>query len=718
MRRALVPLIPLAALACKSAPPPAPVEVPVKTATTSAAPAPAGEGATRRDALVETIFGQRVEDPYRWLEDEKSPEVRAWMKAADARARAHLDALDGRAALAARLTELHYVESRSAPVVRGTKLFFSRRPKDREKSIVYWQEGVKGAPEVLLDPNAMSASGAVSLGAWVPSWDGKLVAYLVKVNNADESTLRVMETETGRVLDGDDITGLRYTSPSWDAEGRGFYYTWLPTDPSIPPSERMGHGEIRYHRLGTDPMTDVVLREKTGDPQRWMGAWASKDGKYLFLSIRRGWAEQDLYVRFLKEREPTWVPIAVGTGALYDLATWKDVFYVATNHGAPRWKIHSVDPKKLGREHWKEVVPEHPTAVLETMAIVGGHLGLSYLDRASSRVEVRTLAGALVREVPLPSIGTSSGLYGREDDDTAYLSFSSYLVPEQIFSTSVKSGGATLFSKVDAPIDPSRFELEQVWYPSKDGTKVSMFVLSKKGLAKDGSARAVLYGYGGFNISMTPGWKPEIYTWLEQGGVWAIANLRGGGEYGEAWHQAGMLEKKQNVFDDFIAAAEHLVKSGYTSPSRLAISGRSNGGLLVGAVMTQRPELFGAVICGVPLLDMIRYPLVGIGKAWIPEYGDPAKEDAFAWLRAYSPYHNLKAGTVYPALLMTSVDSDDRVDPMHARKFVAAIEHAAAGARPKLLRIESSAGHSGGDMRKKSVELGVDELSFLLSELR
>ncbi len=701
-------------VACATPPPPAPAPEPPPAPPPVAAPAPP---APVSRAVTETLHGVEVRDPYRWLEAEKDPEVQTWMRTKNVAARQHLAGLPGRDVLTERLKSLIYVEVRSAPEKRKDRLFFSRRPADREKTIYYWQQGEKGEPKVLIDANTLSTDGSISVSEVVPSEDGKLVAYQLKGNNADESTLKIMEVDTGKVLEADTIAGLRYTRPAWTPDGKGFFYTWIPNDPKIPSNERMGLGEIRYHRLGTDPATDSVFREKTGDPERWMGAEVSSDGKYLFLTINRGWSELDLYVRFLSDPKGDWKPLFVGQKALASVVAFKDKFYLTTNQGAPRYQIYSIDPKRLDRAQWKLLVPEDAESVIDGVVLVGGHLGLQRMRKASSELEIRDLKGKLVRKIALPTLGSASPLIGRADDDTAYFGFVSFTYPYAVFKTSIKTGKTELHSKVEAPVNPSDFEVEQVQYPSKDGTSISMFLFKKKGTAKNGKNPTLLYGYGGFNISMTPNFNPIAYAWVEQGGIYALANLRGGGEYGEAWHQAGMLGLKQNVFDDFIAAAEYLVREQWTATRHLAIEGRSNGGLLVGAAMTQRPDLYRAVICGVPLLDMVRYHLFGIGRAWIPEYGTAEDPEQFKWLHAYSPYHQLKAGVAYPSLLMLATDSDDRVDPLHARKFSALLEEVSEGKILSLLRIEEKAGHGGADVRNKTVEQGVDTLAFLRSQL-
>jgi prolyl oligopeptidase len=673
--------------------------------------------ATRAENIEETLFGQKVSDPFRWLEDVKNPEVQAWMSAQDSVTRAALEKIPGRDALAARLKELYYVDSISAPAKRGNRYFFRRSFATKEKSIVYWKEGPTGEEKVLLDPNEMSKDGTTSLGTWIPTYDGKTVAYALRENAADEATLYVMDVATGKKSEIDTIQGAKYASPSWTPKGDGFYYTYLPTDPSIPVSERPGYAEVRFHKLGTDPKSDPVIREKTGDPTKFIGAYLSRDGRWLFLDISSGWSANDVYYRDLKSKDTAWKPFVVGKPALFSVAAWKDQFYVTTNENAPKYKVFKVDPKKTEPKDWKEIIPQDKDAVIDGVQIVGGLLGVSYLKNASSQLSVFDLNGKKQRDITLPEIGSVGGFAGDPDEDEAYYSFNSYLRSTEIYKVSMKSGKSELWNKVKLPINPDQFTVEQVWYPSTDGTKVSMFIVQKKDAPKDGTMPFLLYGYGGFNVSLTPGFSSGLYPWLEAGGGYAVANLRGGAEYGEEWHQAGMRGNKQNVFNDFISAAEFLVSNKYTTSQKLAIQGGSNGGLLVGAAMTQRPDLFRAVICGVPLLDMIRYTKYGSGKTWIDEYGDPEREADFKWLYAYSPYHHVKKGTKYPALLMASADSDDRVDPMHARKFIAQIQANSSSGMAAYLRVEKNAGHGGADLIKQRVQATVDQYSFLMQEL-
>ena len=657
-----------------------------------------------------------MKDPYRWLEDEKAPEVKEWMKAQDALAREALHKLPGRDKLLKRFTELYYLDAYGIPVKRAGRYFYTRRHKDKEKAIVYWRQGEKGEEKLLLDPNAWSADGTTSLGVWVPSWDGKKVVFAEKPNAADEATLYVLDVDSGTRSKVDVIEGAKYAGPSWTPDSKGFYYEWLPVDAAIAVSERPGYCELRFHALGRDPKGDAVVHPKTGDPKTFLGGAMSRDGKYLFATIARGWNENDWYFQRVG-KDKTWQLLVKGVDAKYEVASWKDTFYVLTDEGAPNKRIFKVDPKKPARAEWKEIVVEDKDAAIEDFAIVGGHIATASLKKAVSEVELFTLDGKRVRTVELPGLGTATNLVGLQDDDEAYYSFSSFTLPPQVFKSSVKTGKSALWAKVEVPVDATPYEVKQVFYPSRDGTQVSMFIVARKDVKLDGQNPTLLYGYGGFDVSLTSNFVGFIYPWLEAGGIYAVPNLRGGGEHGNLRQLPDKGAKKQNVFDDFIAAAEYLVREKYTSPNKLAIRGGSNGGLLVGAAMTQKPALFQSVICAVPLLDMVRYPQFGSGKTWIPEYGDPAIADEFKVLEAYSPYHQVKYGEKYPALLMMSADHDDRVDPMHARKFSALIQQSSKSGQPAWLRIEMNSGHGGSDMVKKSIESSADQLAFLFHTL-
>ncbi len=671
---------------------------------------------TLRTDAADSVHGVRIADPYRWLEDEKSPEVQAWMTAQDDFARSHLRALPGREAIARRLSELLYVDLLDAPLHRGNRYFYKRRLATKEKAIVYFREGRGGQEQVLLDPNAWTADGSDALGGFWPSWDGKRVAYTVRHNNSDEAVLYLLDVGTGRRSEVDVIEGAKYASASWTPPGDGFYYTWIPVDPSIPVADRPGWQTIKFHRVGEDPRTDRVVVEKLGDPTTFQGVQLSKDGRWLVRTIAHGWGRNDVFFRDGRKPNGRWTPLAVGNDALYDLAVFRDRFYLTTNEGAPHARIFAVDPRHPARGQWKEIVAERKDATLDSARVVGGKLALVYLKDAVTHLEVHALDGKLVREIALPGIGTAGNLVGREDEDEAYFAFQSYTHPLEIFRTSVERGGAERYSRVSLPVDPSLYETEQIFATSKDGTRVPIFVVHRKGAPRDGKAPAMLYGYGGFNVSITPSFRGSVYPWLEQGGVYAEAVLRGGSEYGEDWHRAGMLRNKQHVFDDYLGAAEELVKQGFTQPSRLVIRGGSNGGLLVAAAATQRPELFAVVLCHVPLIDMLRYHLFGSGKTWIPEYGSAEDPEQFRYISAYSPQQHVKEGVTYPATLVLSADADDRVDPMHARKFAAELQHSSSGG-PVLLRIEKHSGHGGADLIRATIEKTADEYAFALSQL-
>ena len=719
---------------CAGAPPPAPpapasvASVDASTPAIDAAsaqtarPSWAGEyPATRTDDAKDTFFGTEVRDPYRWLEDAKSPEVQAWMHAESALGRAKLNALPGRDALAARLKELFYVDGQSVPYTRGGRTFYSRRSGTQEKWVTYWRAGKggkSGAEHVLLDPNTWSKDGSTSLHSHVPSWDGKRVAYTVSENNSDEATMHVMDIDTGKVSTIDVIPGAKYAQASWTPRGDGFYYVKVPVDPSIPVDARPGWADLRFHRLGEDPAKDAIVREKTGDPTKFVAGWISKDGHWLFSAIEHGWSSNDLYVRDLRGKGASkeWIALAENKDALFEAHAFRDRFYVQTNDGAAKGRVLVVDPAHPAREAWKEIVPERKDATLTSVRIIGGVLSLEYLKDVTTRLELHDLDGKLLREIALPGLGSGSNLSGDPEDDEAYYSFEAFNRPYEIHATSVKRGGDANWFTLKMPIDPSAYDVDQIFFASKDGTRVPMFVVHAKTMKRDGSAPVLMSGYGGFNVSETPDFDASIYPWLERGGVYVLVSLRGGNEYGEPWHRAGMRQLKQNVFDDFIAAGESLVREKITSSDRLVIKGASNGGLLIGAAITQRPDLFRAAICGVPLLDMLRYHLVGSGRTWIEELGSAENEADFKTLFAYSPYHHVVAGTRYPSVLFESSDSDDRVDPMHARKMAAALQAASSGG-PVILRIEEHAGHGGADLQRAWVERLADRYAFALAEI-
>ncbi len=673
----------------------------------------AGPPATRRDEVVEVIHGQSVADPYRWLEDVGDPQVVAWMEAQDAYARASLQVRPGREALRRELLERLDITSTSVPGARGELLFFARRHRGQQQAKWMVQRGERGTPRTLLDPQQLDPAGRVSIRGLSASPDGRHVAYLVSRDGADQATLRVRDVQTGADLP-DTIPGARYADASWAADGRSFVYTGLPDDSSISPPELPSHAEVRRHVLGTPVASDRVLYGPLGDAATFVGMRVADRGRTHVLALHRGWGHTDLYVRPADDDAP-WQPLFVGHEATATVEVTQGRYFVHTNVGASRFRVVEIDPAQPEPQRWTEVVPEHPEHTLEATRVFGGRLLLLYMKRASSSLEIRELSGQLVHHVALPTSPASAGmLSGAAHRDAVYVSVSAMHRAPAILRLSMASGQVSTWDAAEVDVD-EHLELHQVEVPSRDGTPVSMFVLHRDDLRRDGSAPTMLTGYGGFGVSLKPGFSGLAALWAERGGVWAVPNLRGGGEYGESWHEAGRRAHKQNTFDDFIAAAEYLHAQGYTRPSRLAIRGGSNGGLLVGAVSTQRPELFGAVVCAVPLLDMIRYHRFGSGPTWVDEYGSADDPEQFGWLWPYSPLHRVEPGVAYPPLLMLSADNDDRVDPMHARKFVAALQH--AGPAPALLRLERGAGHGGSPRLDDRIEAEVDTLSFVLDAL-
>ena len=694
------------------------------SANTPAIPSlPLSYPATRTVDVSDTIFGVKVADPYRWLEDGKSPEVQAWLGAQNDLARSYLDAMPGRAALAKRFHDLFYIDTITAPDRAGDRFFYMKHNAKDEKAILYWSPVDHPEEEhVLVDPNQFVATNNAALGESAASLDGKLLAYTLKPNNADEATLYVKDVASGNDLPGEVIEGAKYAEVSWMPDSSGFVYTYLPTADPAHPEDRPGLAVIRYHKLGTDPKKDPVIHAKTGDATKFIGATISRDGKWIFYEEDTGSVKTDLYDQPLKG-EPTarvadnWEPLVVGKDFLYSIEAWKGQAYLLTNEGAPHYRLFKFSLSDPRRSKWREIVPESPTVVLQDAAVVGDRLVLDEMENVTSQVEIRDLEGKPVRRLALPEPGTVAELSGEPEHEELYYAFENFTHPPTIYKTSVTSDAQSVWAQINVPVDPSPYVVEQKFFASKDGTKIPMFIVHRKDILLDGSTPFLLTGYGGFGINQQPYFSGGIYPWLEAGGGYAVVNLRGGGEYGEQWHRDGMLLKKQNVFDDCIAAAEYLRDQGYTKPERLAFYGASNGGLLAGAMITQRPDLFRAIICGVPLLDMIRYDQFESGKTWVTEYGSSKDPEQFKALYAYSPYHHVMAKTAYPSVLFCTATDDDRVDPMHARKMAAALQAATSSPYPILVRVETQSGHGGSDQVKKSVAKGTDIWGFLIHEL-
>jgi prolyl oligopeptidase len=682
---------------------------------------------TRRVPLIEAVHGVSVADPYRWLEDGESAEVRAWSAAQTARAEQMLAARPGYEALRRRVEALLRIGTVEPPVVVGPpggprRYFHRRQAPHQDQPVLYVRDGADGVDRAVVDPNGHSRDGTLALDWWVPSWDGRLLAYGLSERGSEDSVLHVLDVETGRDLpDTEVITRARYASIAWLPDGSGFYYSRYPAPGTVPAGEEHYHRAIHEHRLGRDP---------DEDPRIFGGGRALADmpyvdispgGRWLVAMVHMGWSRRELHVldRWAGP-EARFRPIAVPDGeGFYDACVRDDSFLVRTNEGAPSYRLFRVDPAHPERAAWREILA--PCAeVLAAAVEIGGEVFALYLRDASCVVRRFSADGAPRGEIALPTLGTVRGIHGDPRGREVFVDFTSFAVPARVYRLDLDTGAQSLWAEVAAPIDPDAFVVEQEHATSRDGTAIPMFVTRQKDVPRDGSAPGLLTGYGGFAASQMPAWNGARYAFLEQGGVHILANLRGGGEYGQAWHRAGMLDQKQNVFDDLVAVAEHVVSTRLSATDRLGLLGGSNGGLLVGAAVTQRPDLFRAAVCLVPLLDMLRYHRFLIARLWVPEYGSADDPAQFRWLHAYSPYHRVATGTRYPAMLFSTAESDTRVDPLHARKMTALMQWAAAedGAdRPVLLRIEDKAGHGAGKPISKRVDEAAMTYAFLFWQL-
>jgi prolyl oligopeptidase len=695
------------------------------TSATASTPAvPVAPPKAKIDPITDDVHGHKIVDNYRWLEDGDSPQTQEFVRQELAYTRSILDPLPGRDKIFNRLHELSLIGAINAPQVGGNHYLYTRREGTQNQPALYVREGSHGKDRVLVDPNAMSADATIALDWWFPSDDGKYVAYGLSPSGSEESTLHVIETATGKVLP-DTIERTRYQGVNWKKDNSGFYYNLHPRKGEVPDGEEVYHVKTYYHEMGTDPAKDRLAFDPMAlgpdhKPQEIpFLQLADDDDRWLLISIFEGYAKTELYLQDLKAGTHP-VPITTGKESLYSGEIFQGKVYITTNEDAPRFRVFVADAANPKRESWKEIIPQS-NAVLQNLTVFGGKLFAQYVKNASSQLKLFALDGKTLGDIALPAIGTAAGIGGRWDRDQMFFGFQSFTIPASVYEVDLNTRQSSLWDRVHAPLDPSDYEAAQVWFTSKDGTKVPMFLFHKKGIKLDGKNPTLLTGYGGFNISQTPSFVAGRYVWLEHGGVFAVANLRGGAEFGEDWHRAGMLGNKQNVFDDFIAAAEFLMADKITDKDHLVIQGGSNGGLLMAAAFTQRPDLFRAVVCQVPLLDMLRYQNFRIAKLWIPEYGSADDAKQFDWLYAYSPYHHVRPGTKYPAIMFMTADSDMRVDPMHAKKMAALMQAEAANGqsreRPILLRIEPKAGHGAGKPVSKQIEEGVDVYSFLFWQL-
>lgn len=660
--------------------------------------------ATRKVDHVETYHGVQVADPYRWLEDDTAPATARWVEAQNAVTFRYLAGIPYRDRLRSRLEELYNYPRYSAPSRTGPWYLFSQNDGLQNQSVLMIQRGLDGTPEVLIDPNALSTDGTVRLGATALSKDGRYFGYGLSSGGSDWQEYRVMETATRQPLP-DRIRWVKVSGLSWYRDG--FFYSRYPApeDTTRLLSSSNEHHRVYYHRIGTPQSADELVFEDPAHPRRFHTVRVTEDERWLVLSVsdrsRAGNDGNALWVRDLAGGETGFRPLVTSFTVSYSVVeSLGDRLLVSTNHQAPNRRVVLIDPARPAPEHWVEVLPERPEP-LSSVSVAGGRIFATYLKDVTHRVYVYDLTGKLEREIALPTLGRVGGFGGRLDDTEVFYTFFSFTFPPTIYRYDIASGNSRVFRATDLPFDPDAYETRQVFYPSKDGTRIPLFITHRKGLELDGQRPTLLYAYGGFNITQGPSFNPLHIALLEQGGVYALASIRGGSEYGEAWHEAGMLLNKQNVFDDFIAAAEWLQANRYTSPGRCAIQGGSNGGLLVGAVMTQRPELCRVALPAVGVMDMLRYHKFTIGWNWAAEYGSSEDPVHFRNLLSYSPLHNLKAGTAYPATLVTTADHDDRVVPAHSFKFAATLQEKHTGPNPVLIRVETRSGHGAVSTAKR-----------------
>jgi prolyl oligopeptidase len=680
---------------------------------------PASYPVTKKIDHVDDYHGTTVADPYRWLEDETSPETAAWVEAQNAVTFPYLERIPNRDALRARVMELNDYERYGAPARKGPYFFFSKNEGLQNQSVLHIQRGLDGAPEVLLDPNSWSADGTVQLSAFEPSKDAKYAVYGISQSGSDWLQYKVMELATKRTL-ADTIDWAKVSNVAWN--GDGFYYSRYPEPPEGHEKASINEDhQVFFHELGTPQAADTLVFEDSANPQRFHTTATTEDERFLVLEVSdrgKGLDGNALYVRDLTDPNGKFAPLVpeITNDTFYVVDNVGDQILVATNHGAPNWRVVLIDPANIAEANWKTILPERPEPI-DSVTVAGGKLFATYLKDVATRAYVYALDGKLENEIALPGVGTAGGFGGPNDSPFVFYTFNSLSVPPTIYRYDVATRASSVFRAPRVPgYDASQFETKQVFYPSKDGTRIPMFLVYRKGLKLDGNNPTLLYGYGGFNIVVSPTFSAARIALLEQGFVYASANLRGGAEYGEAWHRQGMKLEKQNVFDDFIAAAEWLIAEKYTSTPRLAITGRSNGGLLVGAVINQRPELFGAAVPEVGVMDMLRFHKFTIGWNWIADYGSSDEPDEFKALYAYSPLHNIRAGVKYPPTLVTTADHDDRVVPAHSFKYAATLQALASRENPVLIRIETKSGHGASSLTKQ-LEATADIYAFLMHNL-
>ncbi len=672
---------------------------------------------TEAKPVTETVQGTTITDPYRWLEDAKSPETRAWIGEQMKYTEQYLSQVKVRPEIVTELTKLERVETYSIPIERGGNYFFKKRLADENQGSIYMRRGLHGQDERLIDATKLSADQNTSVQIDDISKDGTLLVYGIRSGGADEESVRILEINKNDAAKNhelsDTLPTARYSGIQLSPDKQGLYYARFDPTGTL----------VFYHQLGSPAASDKLIFGKsfageTLGPMELIGAEITENERYLMINVVHGVPAKriDVYVKDLRQPDSPIRPIIHGIDNRFNVTNYGDDLYVLTDYQAPNYCVVKVQIANPQPQNWTTIVPEGKN-VISSVTIVGGRLFVTGLHDVVTETRIVTLDGKSAGNIVYPTLGAATALYGREDAHEGFYSFESFIIPPTIYRYDVATGKTEVFAKPTVPFASEQYEVKQVFYKSKDGTSVPMFISSKKGLKRDGNTPTLMWAYGGFLVDMVPVWNPEYAWWIEQGGFYAQPNLRGGGEYGEKWHQAGMFEHKQNVFDDFYAAAQYLVDEKYTSTNRLAIRGRSNGGLLMGAAMTQNPEMFGAIWCGYPLLDMIRFQNFLVGKWWTAEYGSSDNADQFAYLLKYSPYHNVKPGMKFPAIMFNTGDSDTRVDPLHARKMTALVQTDNANDRPILLHYQTISGHSAGVSITQAINDTADELAFLWNEV-
>ncbi|NIM20188.1 MAG: prolyl oligopeptidase family serine peptidase [Candidatus Latescibacteria bacterium] len=662
--------------------------------------------------VVDDFHGTKVADPYRWLEDPDAEETIKWVEAQNELFYKYIDT-PSREKIKKRIEDIWNYPKYTLPYKKGDRYFFSKNDGLQNQYVYYMQESLDSEPKVVIDPNTLSEDGTIALRSRSLSEDAALLAYGLSSKGSDWQDVRIRKVDSGEDY-GDLLKWTKFTSIAWKHDNSGFYYNRFPDPSTLPDEDHTKYNRVYWHKLGTPQLEDKLVYGP--EEQKELGFYPdiTDDGKYLLLHVWHGTDDRNgIYYRPVASDGEFIRLMEVGEAEFDPIDNVGSVFYFETNLDAPRGRVIAVDVENAGRENWKEIIPQVDD-VIDFVTMVNDQLVIAYSRDAHHVLKIFDRKGKFIREIELPTIGAIYGISGRREDTEMFFSFTSFVYPSTAFRYDFKKDKVTVFRKPEVAFDPTQYETKQVFYSSKDGTRVPMFITHKKNLKLNGDNPTILYGYGGFNVSLMPYFSITRLIWMENGGVYAIANLRGGSEYGEEWHQAGMMEKRQNVFDDFIAAAEWLIDNDYSNSSKLAINGASNGGLLVAACMVQRPELFGAVVSDVPVTDMLRYHKFTVGRYWVPELGNAEENpEHFKFLYAYSPLHNIKKGIVCPPTLVTSADTDDRVVPMHAKKFVAALQESDAGENPILLRVETKAGHGGGKPTSKRIEEASDIYAFL-----